>query len=39
MKHDDFRSIAHNIADSFASGIGLPIGHYVTHIIREAAKG
>lgn len=38
MKHDDLRSIAHNIADSFASGIGLPIGYYVTDVFGEADR-
>ena len=38
MKHDDLRSIAHNIADSLASGIGLLIGHYAMDIFGEAAK-
>lgn len=38
MKHDELRSIAHNIADSLASGIGLLIGVYVMDIFGEAAK-
>lgn len=38
MKHDQLRSIAHNIADSFASGIGLPIGCHATDVFGEAAK-
>ncbi len=38
MKHDDLRSIAHNIADSLASGVGLLIGVYAMDIFGEAAK-
>jgi hypothetical protein len=38
MKHDELRSIAHNIADSLASGIGLLIGVYDTDIFREAKE-
>jgi hypothetical protein len=38
MKHDDLRAIAHNIADSLASGIGLLIGVYETEIFKEAAR-
>jgi len=38
MKHDELRSIAHNVADSFASGIGLPIGFYVTDVFVEAER-
>jgi hypothetical protein len=38
MKHDQLRSIAHNVADSFASGIGLPIGYLATHVFGEARK-
>jgi hypothetical protein len=37
MKHNNLRSIAHNIADSLASGVGLPIGAYSTDIFGEAA--
>jgi hypothetical protein len=37
MKHDQLRSIAHNITDSLASGIGLAIGYCVTHVFDEAA--
>ena len=37
MKYDRLRSIAHNIADSVASGIGLAIGVYEMDIFREAA--
>ena len=36
MKFDQLRSIAHNIADSLASGVGLPIGVYLTNIFDEA---
>lgn len=38
MKHDKLKSIAHNIADSLASGIGLLIGVYEMDIFGEAAK-
>ena len=38
MKHDELRSIAHNVADSFASGIGLPIGIYATDVFGEAKR-
>lgn len=38
MKHDTLRSIAHNIADSFASGIGLLIGRCMPNVFLEAAK-
>src|SRR5262249_1907927 len=37
MKHDQLRSIAHNIAASLASGIGLPIGIYDIDVFGEAA--
>jgi hypothetical protein len=37
MKHDDLRSIAHNIADSLASGMGFLIGLYEMNVFREAA--
>jgi len=36
MKFDQLRSIGHNIADSLASGIGLPIGIYETDVFAEA---
>ena len=36
MKFNQLRSIGHNIADSLASGIGLPIGFYVTDVFAEA---
>lgn len=38
MKHAKLRSIAHNLADSFASGMGFPIGYYVTDVFGEAQK-
>ncbi len=38
MKHDDLRSIAHNVADSLASGCGLLIGVYMTSIFAETKK-
>lgn len=38
MKHDELRGVAHNVADSFASGIGLPISNYVTDVFSEARK-
>ena len=38
MKHDKLRSIAHNVADSFASGIGLPLGYYATDVFGEAKR-
>jgi hypothetical protein len=37
MKHDNLRSIAHNIVDSLASGCGLLIGVYEMDIFREVA--
>jgi hypothetical protein len=36
MKHADLRSIAHNFADSFASGIGLLGGFCVYDVFGEA---
>jgi hypothetical protein len=38
MKHNELRCIAHNIADSLASGIGLLIGVYEMDVFREAAR-
>lgn len=38
MKHDELRSIAHNLADSFASGIGLLVGLYETDVFGEAGR-
>src|SRR5262245_32400457 len=37
MKFDQLCSIGHNIAASLASGIGLPIGLYLTDIFGEAS--
>ncbi|HET9638174.1 MAG TPA: hypothetical protein VFP12_03115 [Allosphingosinicella sp.] len=37
MKHAQLRSIAHNIADSFACGMGFMIGVYATDVYGEAA--
>ena len=36
MKHDVLRSVAHNIATSLASGIGLMIGVYELHVFEDA---
>jgi hypothetical protein len=38
VKHGELRSIAHNVADSFASGIGIPIGVYGTDVFGEAEE-
>jgi hypothetical protein len=38
MKHDELRAVAHNIADSLASGIGLMIGVYDMDVFGEAAR-
>jgi hypothetical protein len=38
MKFDQLRSIGHNIADSLASGIGLPIGFHETNVFAEAKR-
>lgn len=38
MKFDELRSIGHNMADSLASGIGLPIGYYETDVFAEARQ-
>jgi hypothetical protein len=38
MKHDILRSIAHNIADSFASGMGFLVGLCPIDIFGEAQK-
>ncbi|WP_428429399.1 hypothetical protein [Pararhizobium sp.] len=38
MKHKILLSIAHNLADSIASGQGFPIGYYLTDVFDEAAK-
>jgi hypothetical protein len=36
MKHDELRSVAHNLAHSLASGIGLLIGAYDLDVFAEA---
>lgn len=38
MKHDVLASVAHNIADSLASGIGLMVGVYDMDVFGEAAR-
>ena len=38
MKHAELRSIAHNIADSLASGIGLMIGYYRSDVFGDARR-
>lgn len=38
MKFSDLQSIGHNIADSFASGVGLLIGVYAMDVFAEAQK-
>lgn len=38
MKFGELRSIGHNIADSLASGIGLPIGVYMYNVFEEAQR-
>ena len=38
MKINKLRSVAHNIADSLASGIGLMIGVYTIEIFKEASQ-
>lgn len=38
MKHSDLRSIAHNIADSLACGMGLLVHVYFMDIFDEAAR-
>lgn len=37
MKFSELKSIGHNIADSLASGLGLPLGYFPTDIFGEAA--
>jgi hypothetical protein len=37
MKLGELKSVGHNIADSFASGIGLLIGYYAMDVFAEAA--
>ena len=39
MKIGVLQSVGHNLADSFASGIGLLIGYYQMDVFGEAAKG
>jgi len=38
MKHSELRAIAHNIADSLASGQGFLIGYFPTEIFAEATR-
>jgi len=38
MRSGILRSAAHNIADSFASGMGFPIGVYQIEVFKEAAS-
>jgi hypothetical protein len=38
MKFDELRSIAHNIADSLGSGIGLLVGVYEMDVFGEASR-
>jgi hypothetical protein len=38
MRSGILRSAAHNVADSFASGMGFPIGVYQINIFKEAAE-
>ena len=38
MRHAQLRSVAHNLAASLASGIGLMIGVYETDVFGEAAR-
>jgi hypothetical protein len=37
-KHDELRSIAHNVADSLANGIGVLIGVYEMYVFEEANR-
>ncbi|MFC2952656.1 hypothetical protein ACFOOP_12020 [Marinicaulis aureus] len=37
-KFGELKSIGHNIADSFASGIGLMIGYYEIDVFKEAGR-
>lgn len=39
MKLGELKSVGHNIADSFASGIGLLVGVYEMNVFAEAASG
>lgn len=36
MRFSDLKSVGHNVAASLASGLGFPIGFYVTAIFHEA---
>ncbi|MGD0721989.1 MAG: hypothetical protein ABR970_13205 [Roseiarcus sp.] len=38
MKFGDLRSLAHNLADSFASGVGLLVGVHAMDVFGEAAR-
>ena len=38
MKLGELKSLGHNIADSLASGIGLPIGIFQTDVFSEASS-
>src|SRR2546423_13447490 len=38
MKHSALRSMAHNIADSLADGLGFPIGVFRTDVFDEASR-
>lgn len=38
MKHDELRAIAHNYAESLASGLGFVVGYCPTNIYGEARK-
>lgn len=37
MKHDRLHSVAHNFADSMASGLGFVVGHCPTDVFADAA--
>jgi hypothetical protein len=37
MKLGELKSLGHNLADSFASGIGLLVGYYEMNVFAEAA--
>lgn len=37
MKHRQLHAIAHNFADSLASGMGFPIGVFMTNVFADAA--
>lgn len=38
MKHNELLSVAHNIADSLASGSGFVVGYWPTDVYGEAAR-